>query len=311
MREAVNPRVGPPLIVGEVLWDRLPQQAVLGGAALNVAWNLKGLGGEPILISRLGQDPAGEQLLAAIQQQGLNSSALQWDPIHPTGAVEVEVDEQGIPSYRILPDQAYDYIELDGEALRALQPSVLYRGSLAARTAAAHHRFQTLISTLDCPVLLDLNLRDPWWTPTGVREMLRSCHWLKLNQEELAQVAALEGIPDPTPLAQAQKLFRILQLDKLFLTLGPAGAVLISRSRIHHAEPVAVPPLVDTVGAGDGFCAVVILGWLQGWPEVTLLNRAVQFATALCGVAGGTPRDPEFYRPFRQAWGLEMPDSPS
>ncbi|MFQ3613585.1 MAG: PfkB family carbohydrate kinase, partial [Cyanobacteriota bacterium] len=198
--------------------DQFPNRAVLGGAPFNVAWNLKGLGSEPIFLSRIGQDAAGEQVLAAMHRQGLSSVALQWDPIHPTGTVQVELDGQGIPSYRILANQAYDYIDLDAEQLRTLRPSLLYRGSLAARTEAAHRRIQILIQALNCPVFLDLNLRNPWWNPERIREMIRSCDWLKLNQEELAQVADLEGIPAENPLDQAQTLRENLNLNKIFLT---------------------------------------------------------------------------------------------
>ncbi|MEN9229291.1 MAG: carbohydrate kinase [Thermostichus sp. DG02_5_bins_236] len=303
MTDPVRPLAGPPLILGEVLLDRFPNRAVLGGAPFNVAWNLKGLGSEPIFLSRIGQDAAGEQVLAAMHRQGLSSIALQRDPTYPTGAVQVELDGQGIPAYEILADQAYDYIHLNADQLGALKPSLLYRGSLAARTEAAHQQIQALIQGLNCPVFLDLNLRDPWWNPERVREMLRSCTWLKLNQEELTQVAQLEGIPAQDLLTQAQTLREKLNLSKVFLTLGAAGAMLITPTQIHRSDPVPVPEMVDTVGAGDAFSAVVILGLLRGWPEVCLLERAVWFAAALCGIPGGTPQEPEFYVPFRRKWG--------
>ncbi|MGQ9836755.1 MAG: PfkB family carbohydrate kinase [Cyanobacteriota bacterium] len=311
MTASVRPLAGPPLILGEVLFDQFPNRTVLGGAPFNVAWNLKGLGCEPIFLSRIGQDAAGERVLAAMQQQGLNSIALQQDLIYPTGTVQVELDEQGIPSYRILANQAYDYICLDGEQWGAQKLSLLYRGSLAARTETAHHRIQAFILRLNCPVFLDLNLRDPWWNPEQVREMIRGCNWLKLNQEELAQVSYLEGIPAvcrsdaEDPLDQAQTLREKLNLDGIFLTLGAAGAMLITPTQVYRVDPVAVPQMVDTVGAGDAFSAVVILGLLQGWPEVVLLKRAAQFAAAVCEIPGGTPQDPEFYALFRREWGME------
>ncbi|MEN9202661.1 MAG: carbohydrate kinase [Thermostichus sp. DG_1_6_bins_120] len=303
MTDPVPPLVGSPLILGEVLLDRFPDRTVLGGAPFNVAWHLKGLGAEPIFLSRIGQDAAGEQVLAAMRRQGLSSILLQRDPLYPTGTVRVNLDAEGIPAYEILANQAYDYIHLDAEQLSALKPSLLYRGSLAARTEAAHQRIQAFMQKLNRPVFLDLNLRDPWWNPDRVREMLRSCTWLKLNQEELAQVAQLEGIPAQDLPTRAQALREKLNLSKVFLTLGAAGAMLLSSTQIHRSEAVPVPEMVDTVGAGDAFSAVVILGLLQGWPEVSLLERAVQFAAALCGIPGGTPQDPEFYALFRSKWG--------
>jgi fructokinase len=146
--------LGLPLILGEVLFDCFPTEIVLGGAALNVAWNLKGLGSDPLLLSRVGQDEAARELLGALRRQGLRLEGLQRDSVHPTGKVQVTLDEQGIPTFAILPDQAYDYIQLDIGALQALQPSLLYRGSLAARREAAHRHFQEGIPALGCPVFL-------------------------------------------------------------------------------------------------------------------------------------------------------------
>ncbi|MEN9225563.1 MAG: carbohydrate kinase [Thermostichus sp. HHBFW_bins_43] len=308
--DSVNALHGQPLILGEVLFDQFPEGAVLGGAPLNVAWNLKGLGADPILLSRIGEDEAGEQVRAAMQRQGLSLEALQRDPDHPTGAVRVELDAQGIPGYTILPDQAYDHIHLDPKALEAFRPSLLYRGSLAARTVAAHRQFQDFIPALGCPVFLDLNLRDPWWRPQAVREMLRTCDWLKLNQDELLQVAQMEGIPARDAIAQAQQLREILNLKSVLLTLGAAGAMMITPDQVYQADPVPVPQMVDTVGAGDAFSAVAILGLLQGWSEAIVLERAVCFAAALCGITGGTPQDRGFYDPFRAEWGMYSPLRP-
>ena len=296
--------LGPPLILGEVLLDCFPDRVVLGGAALNVAWNLKGLGLDPLLISRIGQDEAAEQVLRALRRQGLRLEGLQRDPAHPTGQVQVTLDREGIPTFAILPEQAYDFIELDPAVLRAFQPSLLYRGSLAARQESAHRHFQEAILALGCPVFLDLNLRDPWWHPGPIREMLRTCTWLKLNQAELEQVVQLEGIPGGEVVEQGQLLRAQLGLKGLFLTLGAAGAFLFTAERVYRAEAVPALRLVDTVGAGDGFSAVAILGLLRRWPEAVLLQRAVEFAAAICGVAGGAPQDPEFYCPFHQRWGL-------
>ncbi len=295
---------GPPLILGEVLFDCFPGKVVLGGAALNVAWNLKGLGADPVLISRIGQDEAAEQLLAALRRQGLRLEGMQRDPLHPTGQVRVTLDKEGIPSFEVLADQAYDYIYLDLAALKALRPSLIYRGSLAVRREAAHRHFQEILPALGCPVFLDLNLRDPWWRPDPVRELLRTCTWLKLNQAELEQVAKLEGISPGEVEEQGQALRARLDLRGLFLTLGAAGAILCTARGVYRGKPVPAPRLVDTVGAGDGFSAVAILGLLQGWPEAVLLQRAVEFATAICGIPGGAPSEPEFYWPFRQQWGL-------
>ncbi|MFN2369915.1 MAG: PfkB family carbohydrate kinase, partial [Candidatus Krumholzibacteriia bacterium] len=151
-----------PIVFGEVLFDRFPDgSAVLGGAPLNVAWNLQALGLAPLLVTRVGEDELGERIAAAMADWGLDTAGLQRDPRQPTGTVEVTLDG-GEPRYAIAAGVAYDFIA--AEAVPAPAPGdLLYHGSLALRTAVPRLALDRLRAQATGGSLVDVNLRSPWW----------------------------------------------------------------------------------------------------------------------------------------------------
>ena len=175
---------GRPVIFGEVLFDHFPDgNAVLGGAPFNVAWHLRGLGENPLLISRVGDDPTGRRVLAAMAAWGMDTTGMQVDSIHPTGRVQIEW-QGSEPSYTIPPHQAYDHIAIAGVPDLA-QPAILYHGSLALRhPTTSRATLETLLTQTSLPVLFDVNLRSPWWNAVDVQRWAARASWVKLNQEE-------------------------------------------------------------------------------------------------------------------------------
>ncbi len=305
-----------PIIIGEQLFDHLPDgSAVQGGAPFNVACHLKGLGGDPLLLGRLGQDQWGDQVIQRMGQWGLKSYGIQRDPTHPTGQVQVRLVE-GQPSYEILPDQAYDWIEA-APAWAAIQtfqtsasPALLYHGTLAHRTVTARQQLQTLWHQTQLPTFVDLNLRDPWWDQAWIQTCLTQATWVKLNDLELSTVLDAPVLPD-TLASQARWLQAEFDLALLVVTLGSKGALMLTPEQVIYQEPVRVSQMINTVGAGDAFCGVVIWGLLQNWDPRVTLARAAQFAADICGLAAATPtpeRAPEIYQEINQAL-LEIPYS--
>lgn len=288
-----------PLIFGEVLFDRFPDgTAVLGGAPFNVAWHLCGFGVDPVFVSRVGNDEAGERIGALMQDWGMDTIALQVDDAHPTGAVDIKL-QAGQPTFSILPHQAYDYI--DPAALpQRLSVSLLYHGSLAVRNDTSHEALATVQALYRVPAFVDINLRDPWWNPESVMPALTAARWAKLNDEELQRLTDSSGEIE----TRAKKLQQRSGLDLLIVTRGAAGALARrSDGDIHAVVPHTEVPVVDTVGAGDAFAAVTILGLLQDWSIPLILERAQAFAEALVGVRGATVHRREFYTRFSKAWG--------
>lgn len=297
---AGNVHLKRPLVFGEVLSDCFPDgSAVLGGAPFNVAWHLQGFGEAPLLVSRIGDDQNGAAVRAAMIDWGMDIAGLQVDPAHPSGQVRITF-EGGEPIYDILPDQAYDHILAADLPDMESPPAFIYHGSLAVRGASAG-ALDTLLARHPVPVFLDVNLRPPWWDREHVQAMMARATWMKLNADELVTLALTSGEPPE----QVRALIEQHGLERVVLTRGEAGAVVIDAD----GEPASVKPelasqVVDTVGAGDAFTSVFLLGTLRDWPLALTLERAQAFASAIVGIRGATVRDRSFYRRFLDHWSI-------
>ena len=286
---------------GEVLFDCFPQAEVLGGAPFNVAWHLQGFGARPLFISRIGDDAHGAQVSETMRAWGMDTRGLQTDPDHPTGSVRISLQGRS-HSFDILPDQAYDHIDADLALASSagVDVALIYYGSLITRSPIAHASLMALRAAIKAPSFVDINLRDPWWDATGVEALMRTAHWLKLNDDELRRLRGATPVNSAEQI-EAQRLRTELGVELLMLTRGEAGATYIGDS-VQTGVPPAVPDFIDTVGAGDAFSAVSILGLLKGWPLDTMLERALQFAARICAQRGATADDRALYDELRAAW---------
>jgi len=288
---------GQPILFGEVLFDCFPDgEIALGGAPFNVAWHLQGLGIPPLLITRVGSDRRGSVVLRLMQERGMPVAGVQLDPERPTGVVAVQV-KAGEPHYNILPDQAYDRIDAD-QALAALQasrPALIYHGSLALRSETSRAALARLLGETALPAFLDLNIREPWWDPGQTIPLLRRATWVKLNADELN--SAMRGHFDDLEAQRqaAKELFVQCELQMLVVTRGAKGAFMVLPEGIVEGAPVAVDEVVDSVGAGDAFSAVLIAGLLRGEQPQAMLDRAIGVAAAVCRHRGATPEDDSLY----------------
>jgi fructokinase len=284
-------------IFGEVLFDRFDDGVeILGGAPFNVAWHLQAFQQAPLFISRIGQDQAGAKIQAAMQTWGISQAALQIDAEFPTGAVEISLNN-GEPEYQILANQAYDFI--DDQSLPSIDCALLYHGSLAARQPVSGKALQNLINRHQGKVFIDINLRQPWWNQTAVAELLTQANWVKLNHQELQQLQ----VAGDSLEAKMRLFIERYQLEVLVVTLGEQGAWAIDENgELLTVQPDSLQVMVDTVGAGDAFVSVLLLGILKAWPLAVSLQRAQQFASALVGQRGATVSDLDFYQSFKAAW---------
>ena len=289
-----------PVVFGEVLFDCFPDdQVVLGGAPFNVAWHLQAFGAAPLMISRVGNDALGRNIRQAMEGWSMALRGLQLDSQHPTGTVDVSFDA-GEPSYNIVDQRAYDFI--DATLLPPLPASgVLYHGSLALRNPVSRSALETLCRDSDLAVFIDVNLRAPWWQREAVLAMLQQARWAKLNVDELACLC-----PEESDLeARARYLLARYELEWLVVTLGGAGArAFMATADTLSIAPVQSTPVTDTVGAGDAFASVLLLGLLREWPMQQTLQRAQSFASAIVGVRGATVSDAGFYQRICADWEL-------
>ncbi len=308
----------PIAIFGEALIDQFPDgQQVLGGAPFNVAWHLQAFNQHPCFISRVGHDASGDKIRQAMQTWGMAVESLQIDPDYPTGTVQVTIND-GEPGYEILADQAYDFIaaqQLDA----GRQFNVIYHGTLALRdrtsaqalhelTSRSPRQFPTGLRHTHHPwryqgkVFIDVNLRAPWWHKEAVNRWLVKAHWIKLNHEELMHLSLQQNT-----LQEAMRWFLAqYQLEVLVVTCGSRGALAINQAgEMIEVVPVADLAVVDTVGAGDAFAAVLLLGMQHNWSLQLTMERAQSFASALVTQRGATVQDIGFYQPFIRAWNLD------
>jgi len=289
-----------PVIFGEVLYDRFPDgSTVLGGAPFNVAWHLQAFGVAPLFISRVGDDALGRRIRNTMHAWEMDTSGLQLDSAHPTGSVDISI-EGSEPSFDIVDNQAYDFI--DPATVPPLPDCVLlYHGSLAVRNAGSGQALQQLQQGRDLQRLVDVNLRPPWWQRETVLSLLQGARWVKLNEAELVLL-----VPEADALQeQMQYLQARCGAELVVVTRGAAGAMaLTATGEEFRVTPQGQGEVIDTVGAGDAFTSVLLLGLLRDWSLPLMLERAQAFASAITGIRGATRNDPGFYQPFMDDWKL-------
>jgi fructokinase len=258
--------------------------------------------------------PHEQQSAAWIERQtGKVKAGLQRDQIEETGRVVVERGPKG-HRFVILPGQAYDYIDRD-QALAALgkvAPGALYFGTLAQRGERSAAALAALLGATPATRFLDLNLRDGQVGRDCVTRSLQAAHIAKVNEEELQALFEwyFQIAPSDPPLsseevrASCRALLQMFSLDALIVTLGHRGSVYFGAdgATIVNRDNPAPPFVIDTVGAGDAFSAIFLLGRARGWALEATLARANEFAGALCAIAGAVPRDMGFYDQWVGRW---------
>lgn len=291
------PHIGP-VVFGEVLFDCFPDGTeVLGGAPFNVAWHLQAFGLSPLLVSRVGDDKRGLEIIRAMTRWGMNTDCIQIDSKRPTGSVHVGLTD-GEPTFDISPEDAYGHILDEGKVCSEGVP-LIYHGSLALWHPSARSTLETVKQRCRAPVFIDVNLRPPWWDRDTVLSLVKGASWVKLNEDELQSL-----IPLHTDLEQkALVMLEFFHLQTLILTRGSRGAtVYLPNKDKLHIEPLSKTEVVDTVGAGDSFSAVVVLGVIREWPMEKIIGRAQEFASAIVGMRGAVTTDRNFYSGFLTKW---------
>jgi len=294
---------GRPLIFGEVLFDHFPDGTeALGGAPVNVAWHLQGFGLSPVLISRVGDDEQGRRVIDTMSGWGMDLSALQVDHRHPTGQVRVSLKD-GQPAFDIVAEQAYDFIDAEQacSAVASIETCLFYHGTLALRHACSKDAFTQLIARSGARRCVDVNLRPPWTPMDTVHDVLNGASWAKVNDIELQEITGC-GPDDLTD--GARELKKRFGLEQLIVTQGEAGALLYVGDEIRQGAPVPVHNLKDTVGAGDAFSSMALLGMSLGWRHADTLSRALEFASLVCGFRGATIPNLDVYRQCLARWGV-------
>jgi len=283
----------PIAVLGEALVDEFHDGPVAGGAPFNVARMLATLGLPTTFISRIGADDAnGRLVLGSASRYGLADHGLQRDPLRATGRVSVHEAAGGGHRFQIHADAAWDHLALEPAraAIDAAQPGLLYLGSLAQRHAVSRATIRALAKRFSGLRFLDLNLRPGVDNALCAAESLMLADWVKVNDEELARLTDwFEAAGDEA--AQVASLMDRFALQRLVLTRGAQGWRFYGPGGAALAEGAgeAQPRLVDTVGAGDAFTAVLLAGHGLGRDLPSTLALANRVAAFICGQRGPLP----------------------
>ncbi len=278
--------------VGEILWDVFTDgRRVLGGAPANFAYHAQGLGAQATVISAIGADALGQEMLARFAGLGMETGGLAVLADRPTGTVTVTLDADGKPSYMIHEGVAWDAIPWTEAAGRlAATADVIGFGSLAQRSPTSRETLRRVLAAAPpgCLKVFDLNLRQAYFSREVVQESLAAADVLKLNDEELPVVARLLGLAHGDERAMAM-LLNDYGLSLVALTRGAHGSLLRSREE-RHEHPGQAVKVVDTVGAGDAFTAALAVGLRQGLDLATINDQANRLAAQVCAHAGAMSR---------------------
>lgn len=281
----MDSRVQPEVVcIGEVLWDVFPDDRRLGGAPFNVACHLSALGVHAAMISRIGDDAAGRDILQQVRERGLVEELVQVDPHLPTGEVLVTLTGSGSPRYVICEPAAWDAIRATTQAHEATRSAtaVVY-GSLAQRREPARSAIRRLLETSAVKVF-DVNLRPPHDDRVIVEHLLHRSDMVKLNDEEMERLAAWYGLDGADSRQQCERTASRFGLQTVCLTRGAAGAALWHRGSWSEVAGHSVS-VADTVGAGDAFLAGLLFRMLRGVDP----DRALAFANALGAYVASQP----------------------
>lgn len=276
--------------IGELLWDELPGGRALGGAPGNFAWHAHGLGLEGLVISRVGEDEDGVDVLDRLAELGLSRDLVETDASHPTGRSTVAVDASGVPTFVVRENAAWDFISARAEIERAAAiVGAVNFGTLGQRSPVSRRTIRAFVSGTrpDAIRLFDLNLRPPHYTRQVIEESLGLATAVKLNDAELSIVSDMFAFAGDEG-ERARRLADAFDLDLVALTLGEKGSVLCTRERrsVHSGYRTRI---VDTVGAGDAFAAALVAGMLAGFDLDRINDHANRVASFVCSRPGATP----------------------
>jgi len=286
----VSKPLGPIIGLGEILWDRLPAGAQPGGAPFNFAIQAHQMGHSAAMLSAAGDDPSGNEILGLARDRGVDISGVSMDPLHPTGAVDVVLDTNGVAHYQFLSDVAWDYFDPTQQQIAlASRARAICFGTLAQRTTISCTGIHALLAKANnALVVCDVNLRQSFYSAEVIHRSLERAQWAKLNDDEMPVCAKLLGLPAGNLEETARLLLNRYNLELVAVTMGSTGSILITPD--HCWRQSALPVTVtDTVGAGDAFTAGLIVRYLEGAGYQDMLI----FASTLAGITatrrGGTP----------------------
>nr|WP_315162571.1 carbohydrate kinase [uncultured Flavobacterium sp.] len=274
---------------GEVLWDIFPTHKKIGGAPLNVALRMNSFGVETTMISRVGADENGEDILSFLSSQEITTDLIQVTKEYKTGAVHVMINEKGNASYDILYPSAWDKI-VETEIMDKVisEADVFVFGSLICRDEVSRSTLYDLLEKAKYKVL-DANLRAPYYTKDVLNELMLKADFIKLNDEELYEISQQLESPYNSFEQNIKFIAEKTNTKQVCVTKGAFGAVLYYNDKFYYNSGYFIK-VVDTVGAGDSFLASLLIRLLRGKSPQKALNYACAVGALVAGEEGANPK---------------------
>lgn len=273
--------------IGELLWDMLPSGKAIGGAPANFAYHAGRLGEEGWVVSAVGDDALGHEILDVLDEKRLHSLVAMSEK--PTGTVQVSLDDAGVPTYTIVEDVAWDHIPFTPKMqdLASRADAVCF-GSLVQRNSsrASVLKFLEAVPASALKVF-DINLRQHFYTPEILRKSLEIADVLKINDEEIVTLSEMFGLGSD-PREACRKLIGQYSLRFVLLTKGARGSEVISPDEV-IPQGVGKVDVVDTVGAGDAFTAAFTVAYLRGDSLADAQKLAGEVTAYVCSHKGAMP----------------------
>lgn len=277
--------------IGEVLWDIYRQGRHLGGAASNFAIHATQLGDHGLMVSRVGDDGMGRELLMALKNWQLQTRYIQTDPLHGTGNVMISLDVKGVPAFRCSHDVAFDYLQHDekNQALAASADAVFFT-ALGQRAAGSRYAVQRFLHSANRAVkIFDVN----WLPPRDeLRALLKQClsftQILKANELGMNAVRHALRKEAESMSKFVDYLFKKYSIKLVVMTRGESGCEIYDGRRMVKVDALPVRA-VDTTGAGDAFAAGLIHKYLRGAPLQDMAEFANLLGAFVSTQFGATP----------------------
>lgn len=277
------------LCFGEVLFDVFPTHKKIGGAPLNVAIRLASLGIHSQIISRIGNDEIGKELLQYIKDHKVNSDSIQVDKNLKTGQVIVQLNDKGSASYTINYPAAWDkIIETPEDEIIVKNADALVFGSLVCRDSASQNTLFELINYAKYTVF-DVNLRAPFYTKELLNHLMHEADFIKFNDDEIYEIS--EYLQSPFHSLEQNILFIAEQTNTkhICVTKGSHGAVLYYNKQFYYNSGYKIK-VADTVGAGDSFLAGLLSKLLAGESPQSAIDFACAIGALVAQKEGANPK---------------------
>ncbi|WP_276381279.1 carbohydrate kinase [Flavobacterium sp. H4147] len=269
---------------GEVLWDVFDGEKKIGGAPLNVALRMKSFDADTAMISCVGNDEEGREIINKVKELGLETDTISISNEYPTGLVEVTLNESGSATYEINYPSAWDKIVLDQKSRSIVsEADVLIYGSLISRDKVSRLALQELLQA-DIYKVFDVNLRKPHYSYPVLEQLMESADFIKFNDEELLEITAFFGFISSNLRENMKFISSITEAKAMCVTRGKHGALLYWKGKLYENKGYPVK-VVDTVGAGDSFLAALITSLLSGKEP----QDSIDFACAVGALVAGSP----------------------